>query len=421
METAKNFQIVFVVVAKVIYNIYLHPLAKYPGPKLCAVSSIPVASAQLKGKLHNFTKKLHDRYGDVVRISPSELSFISAAAWNDIYARRNGKPALARDKTFFNDMLVGQDTMTMADDAKHARLRRAMNPAFAPRALAAQEAIIQKSITLFLNRVHDLSVQGSLVDLRLWYNYVTFDVIGDLAFGDSFGCLENSKYHDWVTFVLDYFYASTLLQVVHRFRPLNRLFAAMIPASLADKRKKHEEMALEKVRRRIKRGAERPDFTHPLIEAEKDGTISTSELEHQASILILAGSETTSVALTSATHLLLENPKALAKLVKELRNSFRSESEVDVLSIHKLHYLQAVIQETLRLYPPITNGFPRQPYDENAVVDGHLIPYGVSPRIKFFNFHKTDLSRLLSTLVIGVRIGARKTSQNRMNSSRSAG
>ena len=241
-----------------------------------------------------------------------------------------------------------------------------------------QEPILQKNVNLLLKQLQRLSLQGLPVDLRLWYNYVTFDMIGDLAFGESFGCVERSTYNDWVSFVLDHFYTSTLLQVVHRFRPLNRLLAAMIPSSLAKKKMKHEEMALEKMRWRIQRGTERPDFMHPLIEARRNGAISVDELEQQASILILAGSETTAVALTSATSLLLQNPAVLAELTKELHTNFRDERKINVLSIHRLHYLQAVIQETLRLFPPITNGFPRQTIAGGAVVDGRLIPDGVS-------------------------------------------
>ena len=373
-----SLQIACIIFANVFHNVYLHPLARFPGPKLYAASSIPVALAQLRGTFHHFTQAAHQRYGAVVRISPNELSFISAAAWSDIYARRDGNPPLPRDKTFFNEMLVDPNTLTMADDQNHARLRRAMNPAFASRALAVQEPILQKNVDVFLNQLQRLSLQGSSVDLRLWYNYITFDMIGDLAFGESFGCLETSTYNEWVSFVLDHFYTSTLLHVVHRFRPLNRVLTAMIPSSLAEKRIKHEEMALEKVRRRIQRGTERPDFVQPLIEARRKGDLSVDELEQQASILILAGSGTTAVALTSATNLLLQHPASLTELTKELHINFRDESDIDVLSINKLHYLQAVIQETLRLFPPITNGFPRQTVTGRAVVDGHHIPDGVS-------------------------------------------
>ena len=115
-------QIAFAVFAKVFNNVYLHPLSRFPGPKLYAASPTPVAVAQLSGKFHHFTQAAHQRYGAVVRISPNELSFVSAAAWSDIYARREGRAPLPRDKTFFNDMLVDPNTLTMADDQNHARL-----------------------------------------------------------------------------------------------------------------------------------------------------------------------------------------------------------------------------------------------------------------------------------------------------------
>jgi cytochrome P450 len=333
-----------------------------------------VAFAQLSGKYHLFTQKAHEDYGTVVRISPNELSFISAAAWNHIYARHQGNPPLPRDKTFFNDMLVDKKTLTMADTENHARLRKAMNPAFSSRALASQEPILQQNVELFLEKLHDHATRGLQLDLRLWYNYITFDMIGDLAFGESFGCLDSSKFHAWVQFVVDYFYVATLLQVVHRFCPLNKLLAVLIPSSLMEQKEQHAGLTAEKVKRRMKRRTDRLDFVHPLIEARDSGAISTDEIEQQASILILAGGETTSIALTSATFLLLQNPDKMENLTKELQTHFQHESEIDVSSIKKLVYLQAVIQETLRMFPPITNGFPRQTIIGGVQIDGHVVP-----------------------------------------------
>ena len=372
-------KIVLVISAKVLYNIYLHPLRRFPGSKSWALSPIPVALAQLRGTLHDFTHSAHQRYGTVVRISPNELSFISTATWGDIYNRCEGKPPLPRDKAFFNDMLVDPNTLTMADDHNHARLRRAMNPAFSPRALASQEPILQQNVDLFLGQLERRLGGSSPIDLSLWFNYITFDILGDLAFGESFGCLGKATYHEWVGFVLDHFYTATLLHVVHRFRPLNALLAKIIPASLVEKKQWHERKALETVRKRIQKRNDRPDFMQPLIQAREKGIISADELEQQASLLILAGSETTAVALTSVTYLLLEHPTAMARLADEVRANYQKESDIDSLSIHKLRFLHAVIQESFRLFPPITNGFPREVgAGQEAIIDGRLIPSGVS-------------------------------------------
>ena len=80
-----------------------------------------------------------------------------------------------------------------------------------------------------------------------------------------------------------------------------------------------------------------------------------------------------------ATYLLLKHPTAMARLADEVRTNYQKESEIDSLSIHKLRFLHAVIQESLRLFPPITNGFPREVgVGQEVVIDGRLIPSGVS-------------------------------------------
>lgn len=73
-----------------LYRLYLHPLAKFPGPKLNAISPLPGILELLRGRLPLSNKKLHDRYGSVVRVSPNELAFNSVGAWEDIYGHRPG-------------------------------------------------------------------------------------------------------------------------------------------------------------------------------------------------------------------------------------------------------------------------------------------------------------------------------------------
>jgi cytochrome P450 len=336
--------------------------------------------AQLRGRWHLFVQAAHEQYGPVVRVGPSELSYISATAWKDTCARREGNPPLPRDHIFFNEMLVDPRTMTMANNADHARLRRALNPAFSQKALLEQESILQRNVDVLLDQIGERARRGLTSDLRAWYNYATFDLIGDLAFGDTFGCLKNSQFHEWVQMVLDYFYAAILLQVVHRYRPLDQLLAMLLPSSVVQKKERHTQMALDKVRARTSSTgmSGRHDFIHYMQRAVEAGSITSEELEMQASIIILAGSETTSIALTYATYFLLSYPKTLDDLRAELAGHFTHEDEITLLSVNQLHFLQAVLQETLRLRPPITNGFPRQTPPGGAVIDGQYVPKNVS-------------------------------------------
>lgn len=71
-----------------VYRRWMHRMSRYPGPWLNSVSSIPSAIAAYRGVQHLYNYKLHEKYGPVVRISPDELSFTEAYAWEQIYGNR---------------------------------------------------------------------------------------------------------------------------------------------------------------------------------------------------------------------------------------------------------------------------------------------------------------------------------------------
>jgi len=85
--------VAFYFLSAYIYFIFIHPLGAYPGPKLWAFTRLPYSYYKLAGCLPSAVKQLHDKYGEVVRISPNQLSYNSSAAWDDIYGfvGKNGK------------------------------------------------------------------------------------------------------------------------------------------------------------------------------------------------------------------------------------------------------------------------------------------------------------------------------------------
>lgn len=66
---------------KVIHNLYFHPLCAYPGPWYCAISRVWFGVGIFRGDLHFRVQRLHELYGDIVRIAPNELSYIAPEAW----------------------------------------------------------------------------------------------------------------------------------------------------------------------------------------------------------------------------------------------------------------------------------------------------------------------------------------------------
>lgn len=91
----------------------------------------------------------------------------------------------------------GESEVVTAPDSEHTRLRRVLAPAFLDKAIRDQEALILANVDLLAKRLkvlaHSSETKGN-ADLSMWLNWATFDITGDLAFGEPFGCLEAGKY-----------------------------------------------------------------------------------------------------------------------------------------------------------------------------------------------------------------------------------
>ncbi|GAU50178.1 hypothetical protein TSUD_287560 [Trifolium subterraneum] len=91
--------------------------------------------------------------------------------------------------------------------------------------------------------------------------------------------------------------------------------------------------------------------------------------------LILAGNDTTSGTLTWALSLLVNNRKVLNKAIQELDTQIGMENIKIETELTKLNYLQAIIKETLRLYPASPLNVPHESI-ENCIVGGYHVPTG---------------------------------------------
>lgn len=112
--------------------------------------------------------------------------------------------------------------------------------------------------------------------------------------------------------------------------------------------------------------------------------MTTDEITAAGTALILAGSETTAGALCAATVLLLSNPDKMRRARDEVDTAFGSETEITLKSTLGLKYLLAVIEESLRMYPPVPVRLPRRTRPDSVeIIDGHLVPGGVCMVLAF--------------------------------------
>lgn len=135
----------------------------------------------------------------------------------------------------------------------------------------------------------------------------------------------------------------------------------------------------------------------------------------------IAGGETVATFLAAVTYYLLKNPAAYQKLQEEIRGRFKDGNEITAMSAQQLPYLQAVISEGLRIYPPGSQGFPRT--CPGATIDGHWVPQGVSNLLGILEYGSwlTQCARSRFIPVRGPSLTTRTTSTTLMRSSRNDG
>lgn len=331
-------------------------------------------------------QKLHQQYGEVVRLAPSECSFISAeTAWQDIYGFHTGKNKsenYQKSPYWYPVPYSGSPSMLVADDAGHSRMRKNLSHAFSDRALREQEPLIQELIDLLIQRLNERAEQGNEeTDIMSWFNFATFDIIADLTFGEPLNCLRDRGYHPWVKMMLGTFKAGGLM-AIRRTYPLvafSDYLVSLVKDNSSAALKARIDFAkgvTQSVHERLDKKTDRADFFSAVIKNQGmgDKALTPPEMVSNALLLLIAGSETTATLLSGVTFLLLQNPDVYKKITHEIRERFDSADQITFAAVEKLEYTIAVLQETLRYYPPVPTGFPRVAPPGGGKVSGYYIP-----------------------------------------------
>ncbi|KAK7743643.1 hypothetical protein SLS62_010546 [Diatrype stigma] len=444
--------------ASIVYNLWLHPLRKFPGPVLQRASTLPWAIRHGFGNQAFHTQRLHERYGPVVRLGPNHLSFTDPRAWREImfavgcqYGHRVGDEAKAagntgsgsssstggsempKAATFVKNIRAIPTSIINADRDEHSRFRRALSHGFSDAAMRQQEPLIARYVDLLLRRLHEICSKNddddnssssddgkkgegegkktktktkTPLNIEAWYNYATFDIVGELVFGHPFGCLERSDYHPWIAFIFGSVRAGAwtvalsyvgLGEVVQWVWSLGGLLA------FAEMNRYIHEMLESRLRRGEEGGAggARDDLFEGLVRRREEWNLSFEKLGSNAFILVLAGSETTATTLSGATYLLLTHPAALAALAREVRSAFASAADITLGAVSgsggggggggaKLPYMLAALNEALRLYPPVTSGLVRVVPAGGELIAGHYVPGGTFVEVQHWSINHSE-------------------------------
>lgn len=199
------------------------------------------------GRFPYIVQDLHAKYGEVVRIAPNELSFASSSSWDDIYSMTDGSnpSAFPKSKTWHGSFdSSASSVFTKLDFKEHAKARRAMDTGFSERAVGRQEFILNEYVDLFITRIRERTAAtgSTVVNIVMWLNFVMFDIIGDLAFGESFGCLEKAEYEDWMSIMFGSIKANYLTISLRHYPLIFKILMKFVPAKAKAQMKEHARL-----------------------------------------------------------------------------------------------------------------------------------------------------------------------------------
>lgn len=349
-----------------IYRSLLHPLNKFPGPFEARLSKLWLTT-QLKNEApFQKVRKLHEQYGDFVRVGPSDLSIIHPKAVTAIY----GQGSKCTKGELYDLALPRISLQTNRIKALHDQRRRVWSPAFSDKALRGYEDRMKPYRSKLISQFE--AFDGQPLDVNKWFSLYTFDIMGDLAFGSSFNMLETSEEHWAIKLLHEGLAPLYWLLPVWIFRLM-----MAIPGLMRDyfkligycNQRLDERMSSKEIV---------PDIMTTLLAPLKGSKPSHEELEKlrgDSQLIVVAGSDTTSTVLTTTMLELARHPEQTQKLRDELVPYMPDPSaEISHQEIANLEHLNAVIYETMRLYPPVPTAMDRKTPPEGIEIGGQYIP-----------------------------------------------
>ncbi|KAF3384403.1 Trichodiene oxygenase [Penicillium rolfsii] len=375
----------------VIYRLYVHPLAGFPGPKFAAATFLyEFYYDVVKGGMYIWEiERMHEKYGPIVRINPRELHIKDPSYYDIIHAGSSRKRA--KDPKYAvafgaPNSLVG----TINHD--HHRLRRSyLSNYFSKRSITRLTPSIHQKVDKLIHRFENAYHQSTVLNLHLEFGALAADVITHYCYGWSYGYLDDpssARSNDLVDGV------AGLMTMFH----INRFFPFLITVFLAMPRLimrwiQPQMASLFEFKARLRQQAANTLMEkknqHPDSHADEtifDALVSSrvpphektlNRLEDESALLLGAGTETTARAIAMSMFHLIDNREMGLKLREELKTVLKTpQSKASWTDLEKLPYLTGAVNEGLRLSHGMTSRLARISPTEPMVYKDWLIPPG---------------------------------------------
>ncbi|KAJ7577377.1 cytochrome P450 [Mycena floridula] len=357
-----------------------HPLAEYPGPVFARISKWWMAYQIGTGRRHLIHRKLHEQYGAWVRIGPNELTFNEAAAIRPIYTNMFRAP--------FYQGAPGEETLvTTIDKTKYLTRLAAWNRAFTTESIKSFRCSAQARTSQLISILSTISEKEQAVDLSHWLSLWATDTMGDMSFSGGFESMAaGADTEGWIGILNTGVFAVGVLGQVPWMRDM--VAALPQPGAIVT----FQKFIAEKVReiRRRQSGVAVDILSMIQNSASGEYQLSDKEAEADATFMVVAGTDTVNQAAHAFFRYIIADGKALQRLKQELDVAFEGGAveDMDAFTLGKLPFLDACIQETLRLRPPVSAGPPRYSGNTGMAVKEHYIPPHTTIACPIYSLHR---------------------------------
>ncbi|KAH7139474.1 cytochrome P450 [Dendryphion nanum] len=359
-------------------------LRQFPGPFTGKFSHLFMARTANSGRMNLIYTSTSRQYGPLARIGPNDLLTSSPtiirrmSSARSTYTRSNWYEAMRLDP--YVDSLLSEMNVGI-HDARRARMATAYSGKENPFLEKDIDQCIASFVSLIRSKYLTTGDQVRAMDLGRKAQFFTLDVITQVAYGEGFGFLEKDQdLHAYIETTEEVVGWLTLFAVVPFLNAvLNRSWVKQkLGPGPDDKEGMGKLMGVARQVASERFGPDAKDRKDMLGSFVRNG-ISQRQIESEILLQIVAGSDTTATSIRATFLNLLTHPRVLAKLRKELDDGVRDgrvSEPITNAESKALPYLQAVVKEGLRIYPPFTGLVMKQVPKGGDTIEGKFVPEG---------------------------------------------
>ncbi|KAI1195543.1 putative cytochrome P450 [Nemania serpens] len=386
-----------------IYNLYFHPLAGFPGPKLAAATRLYEFYYDVirKGKYVYKIEDMHKRYGPILRINPYEIVINDPTFYNEVYVT-----ASTRRTTIWPRYRTGigfDDSHTMTESHElHRRRRKPLEPFFSRLGISRMEEMIISEAKFLNDRLEGLRGSKNVIRLDHVFSAFAGDVIGKICCEDPPNMMARDEFgKEWhnliervVRQLLLFMHVPQLVKLARIF-PMGFLYRVYPGAAGFNE---FRQMMAQHIRqskaenaggKNYDEGASRSIFRYIVTSDMPESEQSVERLSREAMVLFGAGTATTARTMGFMCYYILNNPAMKQRLQDELvplMGEYTSNLP-KWTDLERLPYLQALIKEGLRLSYGVMRRLPRCSPDVALQYKQWTIPKGTPVGMGAYSLH----------------------------------